>query len=88
VLSCFSLTACEAAAFEALQGNAISTWEWLRASLSGATLSGAATEGKALLQDIQDLRDEIGQRVTKVGSGIGKLQEGSELIEEGVGGGE
>jgi len=53
VLSCFSLTACEAAAFEALQGNAISTWEWLRASLSGATLSGAATEGKALLQDIQ-----------------------------------
>ena len=85
VICCLLLTGCEGASLAALQGNAVATWEWLRTTLSGATLSGAVSEGRQLLDDARTVKDDTVERVEKIGEGIDKLQEGKDLIEEGVG---
>jgi|GEM_PF-6928606 len=85
LICCFLLTSCELVVVDALQNNAVATWEWLQSTLSGATLSGTITEGKNLLDEARAVKDDTVERVEKIGEGIDKLQEGKDLIEEGMG---
>jgi len=70
-------------AFDALRSNASGWWQVLCGTVSGATLSPKEVIDEAV-EGVQDLQRDVTERVENVSTGVRKIQEGSELIREGL----
>lgn len=79
----FNLTGC--ASLIAMKSNAGDLLEWVKLSMSGVTIQQPKEYIEDAVQEAKDLKDDVENRIDNVSEGVQKIQDGRDLIKQGLG---